>query len=171
MSREDSVLQRYGMRSSLSRGRRHEETPDPWRTDFQRDRDRVLHCTAFRRLESKTQVFVNHEPAIYYRTRLTHTMEVGADHPHRWRACLRSQRRPQPRPWPWRTTSDTRPSVTAGERCSGNDAHERPRRLRAQCPQSLRIWSTSSRSATRSFAGLNLTWEVREVDRQAHATL
>ncbi|MEE9391039.1 MAG: deoxyguanosinetriphosphate triphosphohydrolase [Planctomycetota bacterium] len=76
MKREDLVLRPYAMRSSQSKGRRYPETPDPWRNDFQRDRDRVLHCTAFRRLESKTQVFVS-RTGDHYRTRLTHTLEVA----------------------------------------------------------------------------------------------
>ncbi len=58
-----------------SRGRKHEDEPD-YRNPWQRDRDRIIHCTAFRRLEYKTQVFVNHE-GDYYRTRLTHTLEVA----------------------------------------------------------------------------------------------
>ena len=64
------------MRSRDSRGRRHPEPEHPFRMAFQRDRDRVIHSTAFRRLEYKTQVFVNHE-GDYYRTRLTHTMEAA----------------------------------------------------------------------------------------------
>lgn len=58
-----------------SRGRRHGDEPD-YRNPYQRDRDRIIHSTAFRRLEYKTQVFVNHE-GDYYRTRLTHTLEVA----------------------------------------------------------------------------------------------
>jgi dGTPase len=66
----------YAVRSSQSRGRRHEEPEAATRTPFQRDRDRIVHCTAFRRLEYKTQVFVNHEGDLY-RTRLTHSLEVA----------------------------------------------------------------------------------------------
>jgi dGTPase len=72
---EDKNLAPYGCRSKNTRGRVYPDNEPEYRTCFQRDRDRILHTTAFRRLEYKTQVFINSE-GDYYRTRLTHTLEV-----------------------------------------------------------------------------------------------
>lgn len=74
--RETETLAAYAVKSADSKGRRYDEPKHAYRTEFQRDRDRIIHSTAFRRLEYKTQVFVNHE-GDHYRTRLTHTLEVA----------------------------------------------------------------------------------------------
>ena len=74
--REVDTLAPYAMRSKDTKGRKYPEPEAKYRSVYQRDRDRIIHSTAFRRLEYKTQVFVNHE-GDYYRTRLTHTLEVS----------------------------------------------------------------------------------------------
>jgi len=74
---ERQTLAPYAQFSGDSRGRVHREAPPEWRTQYQRDRDRVIHSRAFRRLEYKTQVFLNGS-GDHLRTRLTHTMEVAA---------------------------------------------------------------------------------------------
>jgi dGTPase len=76
LERERRVLAPYAVKAADSRGRRHQEAEHPLRSPFERDRDRIIHSSAFRKLEYKTQVFVNHE-GDYYRTRLTHTLEAS----------------------------------------------------------------------------------------------
>ena len=74
--REQAILAQYAQLSADSRGRKHVEQEHPYRGPYQRDRDRILHCAAFRRLADKTQVFTGLSD--YHRTRLTHTMEVAS---------------------------------------------------------------------------------------------
>src|SRR5277367_2203567 len=74
--REEEVLAPYAMRTRHSRGKRYPEAEHPYRTLYQRDRDRIVHSTAFRRLMYKTQVLVN-QVSDHHRTRLTHTLEVA----------------------------------------------------------------------------------------------
>ncbi|MGN0526493.1 MAG: deoxyguanosinetriphosphate triphosphohydrolase [Acutalibacteraceae bacterium] len=76
LEREKNTLSQYAMLCENSKGRLVSEEPCPVRTDYQRDRDRILHCSSFRRLKDKTQVFL--APGnVHYRTRMTHTLEVS----------------------------------------------------------------------------------------------
>lgn len=153
---EDQRLSPYGLRSKNSRGRANPEEETEFRTAFQRDRDRVLHTTAFRRLEYKTQVFINYE-GDYYRTRLTHTLEVaqigrtiaralGANEDLTEAICLAHD-------------LGHPPFGHSGEMAlarlmleHGGFDHNR---------QSLRI-VTRLENRYPDFTGLNLTWEMRE---------
>jgi dGTPase len=153
---EDQSLAPYGFRSKNSRGRAYPDKEPDYRTAFQRDRDRVLHTTAFRRLEYKTQVFFNYE-GDYYRTRLTHTLEVGQIGRTIARAlganedlveaiCLAHDLGHPP----FGHSGETALSKLMKE--YGGFDHNK---------QSLRI-VTELEHRFPEFPGLNLTWEVRE---------
>ena len=75
--RERALLASYAMFSNLSEGRRYEEAEHPYRSFFQRDRDRIVYSAAYRRLSGKMQVFTG-DMGDYHRTRLTHTQEVAS---------------------------------------------------------------------------------------------
>ncbi|MBN2386840.1 MAG: deoxyguanosinetriphosphate triphosphohydrolase [Anaerolineales bacterium] len=153
---EDRCLAPYGVRSRDSQGRAYLDTEPDYRTAFQRDRDRILHTTAFRRLEYKTQVFINYE-GDYFRTRLTHTLEVaqigrtiaralGANEDLVEAICL---------------------AHDLGHSPFGHAGEYTLRKLMADFggfdhnKQSLRI-VTELEQRYPEFPGLNLTWEVRE---------
>jgi dGTPase len=154
--REAHSLAPYGFKSRDSQGRKYPEAEPEDRTAFQRDRDRVLHTTAFRRLEYKTQVFVNSE-GDYYRTRLTHTLEVaqigrsvaralGANEDLIEAICLAHDMGHPP----FGHSGEEALSHLMAEH--GGFDHNR---------QSLRIVETLEHRYP-DFPGLNLTWEVRE---------
>jgi dGTPase len=153
---EDDTLAPYAMRSSASRGRVHAEPEHGFRLAFQRDRDRIIHSTAFRRLEYKTQVFVNHE-GDYYRTRLTHSMEAAQIA----RTVAQASRLNQDLAETIALAHDLghTPFGHAGERVldrlmTGHGGFEHN-------AQSLRIVDMLEERYP-TFRGLNLTWEVRE---------
>lgn len=153
---EDRSLAPYGMRSKDSKGRAYLDTEPDYRTTFQRDRDRILHTTAFRRLEYKTQVFINYE-GDYYRTRLTHTLEVaqigrtiaralGANEDLVEAICLVHDVGHPPFGHSGETT------LSRLMKDFGGFDHNK---------QSLRL-VTELEQRYPEFPGLNLTWEVRE---------
>ena len=110
-NQEAERLAGYGMKCRESRGRKYPEEEHPYRTAYQRDRDRIIHTTAFRRLEYKTQVFVNTE-GDYYRTRLTHTVEVAQV--GRTFARVLGRTKTWPKPSAWSTIWGIRRSDTPG---------------------------------------------------------
>jgi dGTPase len=155
--REAQALAPYGLRSRDSRGRAHQPDPEPNdRTAFQRDRDRILHTTAFRRLEYKTQVFVNFE-GDYYRTRLTHTLEVAQIGRTLARALGGNED----------LTESICLSHDLGHPPFGHSGEAALNRLMQEHggfdhnKQSFRIVTKLERRYP-NWPGLNLTWEVRE---------
>lgn len=153
---EDDHLAPYGMRSSQTKGRAYPDSEPRYRTVYQRDRDRILHTTAFRRLEYKTQVFVNYE-GDYYRTRLTHTLEVsqigrtiaralGANEDLVEAICLAHDLGHPP--------FGHSGEETLGELMQGHGGFDHNK-------QSLRI-VTELENRYPDHPGLNLSWEVRE---------
>lgn len=153
---EDQILAPYGMRSRDSKGRAYPDKEPKQRTRFQRDRDRVLHTSAFRRLEYKTQVFINFE-GDYFRTRLTHTLEVtqigrsiaralGANEDLVEAVCLAHDL--------GHAAFGHSGEMTLNKLMAGHGGFDHNR-------QSLRIL-TELEQRYPNFPGLNLTWEVRE---------
>jgi len=153
---EDRELAPYGVRSRDSRGRAYLDDEPEYRTAFQRDRDRVVHTTAFRRLEHKTQVFIIYE-GDYFRTRLTHTLEVaqigrtiaralGANEDLVEVICLAHDLGHSP------FGHSGEVALARLMKDDGGFDHNR---------QSLRI-VTELEERFPEFPGLNLTWEVRE---------
>ncbi len=153
---EDSNLAPYALRSRDSRGRVYPDHEPPYRTAFQRDRDRIIHTTAFRRLKYKTQVFVVTE-SDYYRTRLTHTLEVtqigrtlartlGVNEDLTEAVCLGHDL--------GHPAFGHAGEKTLNELMAGHGGFEHNR-------QTLRIVETLEQRFP-GWPGLNLTWEVRE---------
>jgi dGTPase len=153
---EDQRLAAYGVRCKNSKGRVYPEEEPEYRTAYQRDRDRILHTTAFRRLEYKTQVFINYE-GDYYRTRLTHSLEVsqigrtmaralGANPDLTEAICLAHDLGHPP--------FGHNGEVTLARLMKDHGSFDHNR-------QSLRIVTKLERRY-QDFPGLNLTWEVRE---------
>jgi len=153
---EDRLLAGYAMRNRSTRGRRHPEPEHPFRLPFQRDRDRIIHSSAFRRLEYKTQVFVNHE-GDYYRTRLTHTMEAAQI----TRTVARALRLNEDLAEAVALAHDLghTPFGHAGERIL--DRLMEPYGGFEHNAQSMRIVDVLE-DRNPGFPGLNLSWEVRE---------
>jgi len=155
-TQEANTLAPYACLSRNSKGRKFEEDEPEYRTVFQRDRDRILHTTAFRRLEYKTQVFINYE-GDYYRTRLTHTLEVAQI----GRALARALG----------ANEDLVEAISLahdlGHSAFGHSGEITLARLMREHDgfdhnkQSLRIVTVLERRYP-EFPGLNLSWEVRE---------
>ncbi len=153
---ERQCLAPYAQLSGASRGRQHPELAADWRTEYQRDRDRVIHSRAFRRLEYKTQVFLN-GTGDHLRTRLTHTMEVAAIARGIARALKLNED----------LTETIALAHDLGHSPFGHRGeHVLDRLMKAyggfeHNRQSLRVVEELEQKYP-GFSGLNLTWEVRE---------
>jgi len=153
---ENKFLAPYAMKSCDSRGRLHQEDEHAYRSCYQRDRDRIIHSAAFRRLEYKTQVFVNHE-GDYYRTRLTHSIEVSQI--ARTIACALSLNMD--------LTEAIALAHDLGHTPFGHSGEEVLNELMAKAGgfnhnlQGLRVVDYLEERYP-DFPGLNLSWEVRE---------
>jgi dGTPase len=151
-----SGLAPFAQRSDDSRGRRYAEPEHPYRSVYQRDRDRIIHSRAFRRLEYKTQVFVNHE-GDHYRTRLTHTIEVSQIGRTVARALFLNED----------LVESLSLSHDLGHTPFGHLGEDLLRELLVSCGgfdhnrQTLRIVEYLEERYP-GFPGLNLAWEVRE---------
>lgn len=147
---ERLTLADWATRSEASRGRVRPEPPDEFRPVFQRDRDRVIHCKAFRRLKQKTQVFLSPEGDMY-RTRLTHTLEVAQIARTISRAL--------------RLNEDLTEAIALAHDLGHTPfGHAGERALNALCPGGFTHYRQGLRVVDRlekDGAGLNLTWEVR----------
>lgn len=153
---EREILAPYAQKSSDTRGRKYEEPPPIWRTQYQRDRDRVIHSRAFRRLEYKTQVFLN-GTGDHLRTRLTHTMEVASISRSIARALKLNED----------LTETVALAHDLGHSPFGHKGEAVLSRLMKNHGgfehnrHSLRIVEELEQKYP-NFSGLNLTWEVRE---------
>jgi dGTPase len=154
--RERQTLAPFAQFSGDSRGRAHPEPPPEWRTHYQRDRDRVIHSRAFRRLEYKTQVFLN-GTGDHLRTRLTHTMEVAAISRNIARALGLNED----------LTETIALAHDLGHSTFGHKGEDVLNQLMQDHGgfehnrQSLRIVEELEQKYP-AFSGLNLTWEARE---------
>lgn len=149
--REHLILSPYASFSDQSRGRDREEEQCPMRTIYQRDRDRIIHCKAFRRLKHKTQVFLAPE-GDHYRTRLTHTLEVAQ--------IARSIARAL------NLNEDLTEAIALGHDLGHTPfGHAGERTLNSLCPMGFAHYKQSIRVVEfleKDGQGLNLTWEVRD---------
>ena len=148
---ESRRLSPFAVKSSETRGREHPIAPCDMRTEFQRDRDRIIHCKSFRRLKYKTQVFLSPE-GDHYRTRLTHTLEVSQIARTLARALHLNE--------------DLAEAIALGHDLGHTPfGHIGERTLDDLMPEGFRHNEQSRRMVEvleRDGAGLNLTWEVRD---------